>query len=425
MPKNKKSDVANILKFINFSARSNLDEDMFGFRNHAERIKNYLENCSTPHVIGIYGGWGSGKTTLKNFILRVIEKDKNGKLYPIDFCAWEYELCGGIVKPLIAKLVQEAQLEEDEKLKRVSSILGFSASDIALKMLTKGQFGLQDIEDIRNKIEGTFSDYVKFVDEIKKAKKDFSYITNEITKNKKKEKVVIFIDELDRCNPEYCIEILESIKNFFDVENCIFLILVDDDILASYIDKKYEDTLMDGQKYLEKIINTKFKIPQISSSEIKDFMSQLSEETSINIDPKTIIEISGSFNPRRLSKLTEKIFYYKNRIKKIDVDDLPGDIASLSGPARNKACLMMIIIYELYPKIYRNLNTWSRRFMSKVKTQVTEFETRDDLKAKDLLSEYKYSSEEIHILNLVFKTFKPSDEMFSAIDRTLRKLLII
>jgi len=53
--------------------KQKLEEDLYDFLPQAERIKEYLEKSNSPNTIGIYGSWGSGKSTLKNFIIKSIE----------------------------------------------------------------------------------------------------------------------------------------------------------------------------------------------------------------------------------------------------------------------------------------------------------------------------------------------------------------
>jgi predicted KAP-like P-loop ATPase len=71
----------------------------------------------------------------------------------------------------------------------------------------------------------------------------------------KLKRIVFCIDNLDRCAPENAINLLESVKNFLIVPGCTWVFAVDSEVIASYINKKYEDTAVNGYDYLDKIIS--------------------------------------------------------------------------------------------------------------------------------------------------------------------------
>ena len=75
-------------------------------------------------------------------------------------------------------------------------------------------------------------------------------------------RIVIFIDDLDRCDPEKALEVLESIKSFFDIEGIIYVIGMDSETINSLIKKKYgEEYAIKGLDYLQKIVQLPFQIP--------------------------------------------------------------------------------------------------------------------------------------------------------------------
>jgi predicted KAP-like P-loop ATPase len=61
----------------------------------------------------------------------------------------------------------------------------------------------------------------------------------ELRKQDSDYRIVIFIDDLDRCNPEKALEVLESIKSFSDIEGIVYVIGMDSETINSLIKKKY------------------------------------------------------------------------------------------------------------------------------------------------------------------------------------------
>ncbi len=74
-------------------------------------------------------------------------------------------------------------------------------------------------------------------------------------------RVVVFVDDLDRLQPQKAVEVLETMKIFLDCERCVFVLAVDYDVVARGVKAKYGDTLSDekGKSFFDKIIQLPFK----------------------------------------------------------------------------------------------------------------------------------------------------------------------
>ena len=133
-------------------------------------------------------------------------------------------------------------------------------------------------------------DYKKYKKLIKDFKKALS--------NEKNSKVIL-IDELDRCKPNYAIELLETVKHFFGVKNIIFIFLVNKDQLKSIVSTSYltEDK---ASEYFEKFFDIQFKLPEF---EYEDFIN--SEYSKYN-DPETYGVKNNQSDDN--TKIYEKIF---------------------------------------------------------------------------------------------------------------------
>ncbi|HRQ23199.1 MAG TPA: SUMF1/EgtB/PvdO family nonheme iron enzyme, partial [Anaerolineales bacterium] len=140
-------------------------------------------------------------------------------------------------------------------------------------------------------------------------------------------RLVVFVDDLDRCLPEKAIQVLEAIKLFLDVQDCVFVLGIDQDVIARGIEMKYKDVkdkkdaegkpqfTIEGIKYLEKIIQLPFQIPPVIQDDMGKFVEGLSGEWAHEDCHKVFAEGLGD-NPRNikrtvntflmLSKLAEK-----------------------------------------------------------------------------------------------------------------------
>ena len=108
-----------------------------------------------------------------------------------------------------------------------------------------------------------------------------------------KQRLVIFVDDLDRCMPEKAIEVLEAIKLFLDVEGCA---LFSESISNNATSARYKDITANGQSskfsthYIEKLIQLPFHLPPIEAREIGSYL------TLLNVDCRT--RIAPRFLPR-------------------------------------------------------------------------------------------------------------------------------
>jgi tetratricopeptide (TPR) repeat protein/Cdc6-like AAA superfamily ATPase len=85
-------------------------------------------------------------------------------------------------------------------------------------------------------------------------------------------RVIVFIDDLDRCPPDKMTEVLEALKLFATTERCVYVLGVDQEVVAQGIRAKYKDLPIDGTRYLEKIVQLPFLLPSIEVTDIEGYV---------------------------------------------------------------------------------------------------------------------------------------------------------
>src|SRR3989304_9463236 len=199
------------------------------FISLSKTISNLIRN-SIPHfTIGIYGEWGTGKTTLMKSIeanLHSTDSYEGGqKILPIWFNAWKYEREDSLATVSLLKTVGYAMAGHqrfDTLSKTIFKGLTIVSKDmmqqIAMQVVTKqNTIDDEDIDQKMDYLNKLYRDsvYYEGLDKIK----------DEMQAIREKEpecRVVIFIDDLDRCSPNKALEVLESIKLFLDLEGFVF-----------------------------------------------------------------------------------------------------------------------------------------------------------------------------------------------------------
>ena len=142
-------------------------------------------------------------------------------------------------------------------------------------------------------------------------------------------RIVVFIDDLDRCSPDKALEVLESIKSFFDIEGIVYVIGMDSETINLLVKKKYgEESAVKGLDYLQKIVQLPFHIPtwkevDISSS-ISKIISKGLEGSKLVEDfenNKSLIVKAVELNPRQVKRFINNIILAKSVFSK-PVDEL-------------------------------------------------------------------------------------------------------
>lgn len=266
----------------------------------------------SPSTIGLYGDWGSGKSSLMKLVQKKIEeeypkdekKKDTVKTLCIEFNGWLFEgyedtktsLCGAILDALADKkrFSKEVTDYAKELIKKIdiNKILGKGVkygldlflsggigilTDLSLSSLLStiksnaGEMQAKDIEEILSMLKKND----KTRTEIKNFRNDFK----DLLKKSKVENVVVFIDELDRCLPNTVLEVFEAMRLFLFVEGMSFVIGADERLIQYSIKSKYKEVpgnnLDIGKEYLEKVIQYPLYIPQLTRAEVNQYLACL------------------------------------------------------------------------------------------------------------------------------------------------------
>ena len=263
-----------------------------------------------PSCIGLYGDWGSGKSSMMHMCKRQLEEQKDGTVCLL-FNGWLYEsyddaktailasildgikegrnLCG------TAKVTLKALYDSIDKFKVKKSGIkfgidmavtgGFSAiTNLTIKEITKkAKTVAEDVDEetviqtIKDKL-----DYREIREDIREFREKFA----ELIKEAGIKKLVIFVDELDRCNPVTILDTLEAMRLFLFNGNVSFVIGADERHVTYAIKSKFDDIEginMDiGKEYQEKLIQYPIRIPCMNKDETEFYIMCLLSEKELD-----------------------------------------------------------------------------------------------------------------------------------------------
>jgi len=262
---------------------------LLGHDKIVKNLINFLElpNLITPLTIAINGDWGSGKTSIMKTLFANLDDSKFDTLF---FEAWKYEYSNPSLG-LIAKI--SSKYEKDEG--KIRAIVHTGATILANKFLNIDLEKIIDIITSREKDSQTLTDMLEEL----------------IKKNIDDKKLIIVIDDLDRCDVENTLQLLALVKLFLNIPECICITAVDFKRLRQAWLQKYQvkddESEKAGVDYLDKIFHVKIGIPRPPAQQIEDYLKPM-----VPGMPKPLLELFsklGPKNPRAIKRIMNLISY--------------------------------------------------------------------------------------------------------------------
>jgi formylglycine-generating enzyme required for sulfatase activity len=302
------------------------NEDALDFKPYADTLADICGTANTPITIGVFGSWGSGKTSL----MQMVRDGLVDGFILSWFDAWKYDKEETLWRAFLLSVLNDLKKDAEkdgrptEDIERVEVLLYQSldiekAGGVTIDLsqlagsVTQGllQIGLSFVPSVSTLVniaktlqeKGTENAsqeiskaitrerskvHIEQVRSLEQFQEKFSILIEQHVSSHDK-RLVVFVDDLDRCLPEKAIQVLEAIKLFFDLKDCVFLLGLDESVIARGVEIRYKDfekqaagsqasNPIDGAQYLEKIIQLPFSIPQIESKDMEAFVKSLVSE---------------------------------------------------------------------------------------------------------------------------------------------------
>lgn len=359
--------------------------DKLKWQKEVDRICDRVINCAAPHVLGIHGDWGSGKTSFMRQVqfhlggempddgsvclagvgnIRIKnKKDKNRKVITIWFDAWRYQ---NELVPVVA-LLHEIRHQISclsaayNGVKKLSYVAMSAALDGIIKVANKITLeAIPSVEKIQKVGESweqkNYSETIT-VNSIRKQLKDV--IEQLLPSDDASARVVIFIDDLDRCNATSAKQLLEGLKIYLSIPRCIFVIGMNERILINLISKDTagdeSENELSAAHYLEKICSDIYRLPS-ASSPINLFLQWLDDPAHKALVKSALQNVRClPQNPRRLKSLANQWVRFAAYDSSLRDDNLDIDERKLSA--------IKVLIVAYIHQFHRDLwERWSFNF---------------------------------------------------------------
>ena len=278
--------------------------DLLGFTHLVDAVERLVRSEHLlPATIGVFGDWGSGKTSVLKMAAKRLEEDEGALV--LWFNGWLFEGYDQAKASLMERLVSELVEKRctSAKMKKLAVRLfrrinwlrvagttlkvggAFALGGPPLAALAAapdlGELAKQAGEGLEKIDDGELDKYLQegqeqtFNRNVMGFREDFK----ELLEEAKIKRLVVLIDDLDRCLPPTIIQTLEAIKLFLSVGNVAFVIGADERLVQYAVRERFPELPGErvdvGRDYLEKLIQYPVRIPSLSRSEVQSYIALL------------------------------------------------------------------------------------------------------------------------------------------------------
>ena len=277
------------------------------------------KKTQAPITIAVNGPWGSGKTSLMRQVQGILQDPGGNNLAgdgfvdckTVWFEAWRYAkqeemfvaLSGQVLKTMgKGGFLDGVRAKLEDPQQKEFNLFGFTVSAIS-QILSLGQV---DLDPAKYESESAFRRNLAFYDQFQEF---LNHLIERFVAGRRGGRLVVFVDDLDRCIPSKIVQVLESVKLFLNTPSCLFVLGSDAGVVAAAVQAHYRGEQLqdfDGREYLNKIIQVQFPLPPISPDNMESYIQDISgyEETQPYL---SFIAQTIPTNPRRIKTFLNHI----------------------------------------------------------------------------------------------------------------------
>lgn len=222
-------------------------------------LLDLIEKSDTPFTLAVDADWGNGKTVFIKMLQAHLTKRQFNCVF---LNAWECDFYSEPLAPLIAEIgeqISPADSSLGKSLREKGSKLIQGIKEAASSSHSSVAAILKVIEVVSDNTKPEVLDSIGDYETYREALKSFKESLKEFSsKSQNGEPLVVLIDDLDRCRPDFAINMLERVKHIFDVPSLFFVIAVNKREFSNVVKSFYG--CEDGERYLEKFFDLVFHL---------------------------------------------------------------------------------------------------------------------------------------------------------------------
>lgn len=398
-------------KFLSDSPIEAVDEDEFRHKEYVDTLEQMVKNADPAWNIGVFGEWGSGKTSIIRMLYSRLRDSESGYVC-VEFDAWKHaeesirtDLLLNLDRAIGEKTgqtddegkpavlgeekitdelydVEEAsERTKDERSTKEAvkqffheqryvaySIVGISAIALLAGIFISPPIGAGIFTVVlaplflhmaKQLSDATDTLQRKFLYPRREWSGAYENLFERILDETDADKVVISIDNLDRCESETVYDVLVSLKTFLEKDQCVYIIPCDDQALQSHIESiddrgEYFESTRNGREFLRKFFQTHIRIPRFIPEDIEEYAKSKNDNLAEPFDQNVIDVITSAYvkNPRRIKQSLNQLTTLRILAEQIEEEDHL-DEGTLTDHLDFLAKVM--VLQEDFPEFYSEL----------------------------------------------------------------------
>ncbi|MFB2778094.1 P-loop NTPase fold protein [Shewanella mangrovisoli] len=317
-------------KYADWKEKYTFENCLLKRGEYGEFLADYITGEHDGFVLNLDGGWGSGKTEfLKRFYSLLLKR--NHPVIYID--AWESDFSKDPLTVVTSELLTQLEafnynLDSIEEVEQFKKMCGRFIKGVAVGVsayISKQYLG--DPSIIGNAVQQAISgepdslltalstEHQELVRAIQQIRITLGEVAGKLTGSGANLPVVVLVDELDRCRPNYAIEMLEVIKHFFKTDNFVFVVATDTDQLVHSIAAVY-GAGFDAAQYLKRFFDRK---ASLATPDLIQYLSAKVQDNEIYQNVNTFpARYHGNLKKLKVETIAKLSNYYQLRIRDID-----------------------------------------------------------------------------------------------------------
>ncbi len=405
--------------------RKHTQEDLFGIKVYQDALIDFINYTETPITIALQGEWGSGKTSLMNLLRWNLCDIDGARYFPVWINTWQFSLLKTPAQAIFSILegcinqigeLNPEQKKWEESKKKIGGIFKKMAS-VGAKVAANAVGVDGDVVDGLFGESADKSDIVQLKEEIQKL------VDSALEHDSSKVGFTFYIDDLDRIDPPVAVEILELLKNIFDLDKCVFILAIDYDVVIKGLKSKFGELTEKNERefraFFDKIIQLPFSMPVASYnvdtflvdalSKIEFFSSEELNDEELAENLSEIARLSVGTNPRSLKRLS-------NTLSLISIINRRMQAGGETNENQNKVVNFALVCMQIaYPYIYNQLSDapdfkkWNEGIATKLKLRKLTADEQESLdQAEEFNDEwekicFRMCQKETHLSNRAFQ----------------------
>lgn len=329
-------------------------DDRFGFQDHAQVLcRAIAATVELPLTVGVYGPWGSGKSSFVNLCGEIFRADG---VPTVAFNPWKYDertdvwhaLIQSMLQEISARLTAETTPSERRRKQIARALTRIAAlSKAAAWLVMRGtagvlSSGLVGAEDADKLLAAWREGDTEAYSHVNAFEAEFGEVVDTLTDGGR---LVVLIDDLDRCTPAAAVTVLDSLKLFFGEASCVFVLAMDHAMISEAVATRLDCGLPRARMYLEKLIQFPYHLPAVRFASLHTALRR--NVVGLGNDPALweLIQVGLGANPRRVRRFINALNMAVETLRLRDRDHPP-------SRARQLQAALLLALRTQHPDVF-------------------------------------------------------------------------